>query len=242
VLALRSAARLHGFYTYRNSDDVEVVASRGRDHRLPFGRLVQTRWLPPTHVTEVGGFPATTVARTFFDLCGDPPGRLPVWHPAHEQAMVRVYNDALGRRGLTFVQEAAVLTVLARRGRTGTRLVRRLLTTLGADHRPTRSEAESLFMELVWAYGLPEPEKQVLVTDDEGFIGTVDFLWRQAEVIVEVDSSWHDGPVDEERDAERDGRLERAGYAVFRYRYLDMVGHPGAIARELGAAVASMRA
>jgi hypothetical protein len=42
--------------------------------------------------------PTTTLARAFFDLCADPEGGLPVSHPAHERAMVRVYNDCLARR------------------------------------------------------------------------------------------------------------------------------------------------
>ena len=240
VLGLRAAARLHELYRYRRSEAVEVLTQRGRDHRLPFGRLVQTRRLPSSHVTFVAGFPVTTIARTFFDLCGDPDGRMSVGHPAHEKLMLRVYNDAVGRRGLTFGQLATVLTQLARRGRAGTQLVRHILMTLGPDHEPTRSEVESLFMELVAEYGLPEPEKQVVIVGDGGFIGTVDFLWRRARVIVEIDSRWHDGPLDKQSDLERDERLRAAGYEVFRYRYPQLIGHPTRIARELGAATGRM--
>jgi predicted transcriptional regulator of viral defense system len=238
ALARRSAARLHGLYAYRSSDAVEVVAIRGRDTTAPpFGRLVETRWLPDDHLTVVDGLPVTTIARTFFDLCGDPDGGLSVAHPAHERAMIRVYNDALARRGLSFTQEAAVLLTMARRGRAGTRLVRKILTRFGHTYTPTRSDTETLFYELVAAYGLPEPEKQVVLADGEGFIGVVDFLWRPAHLVVEVDSSWHDGPLDREVDEERDRRLVAAGYAVRRYRYGDLVTRPAAIARELAAVV-----
>ena len=240
VLGLRAAARLHECYRYRDSEAVEVLTTRGRDHRLPFGRLIQTRRLPASHVTVLDGFPVTTLARTFFDLCGDPDGRMSVDHPAHEKLMLRVYNDAVGRRGLTFAQLATVLTQLARRGRPGTQLVRHILTTLGPGHEPTRSEAESLFMELVTAYELPEPEKQVVVAGAAGFIGTVDFLWRRAKVIVEIDSRWHDGPLDKQRDLDRDAQLRAAGYEVFRYRYPQLIGQPARIARELGAATGRM--
>jgi Protein of unknown function (DUF559) len=242
VLGLRAAARLHGFYAYRRSSAVELLVLRGRDERTSIGRIVQTRLLPPQHVMEVDSFPVTTVARTFFDLCGDPdPGlRRRGGHPAHEKKMARVYNDAAGRRGLSFVQEVAVLAVLARRGRRGTRLVRRLLLGFGPRYVPTRSDTESLFFELVAAFGLPEPEKQAVVTDIEGWIGTVDFLWRAERVIVEIDSTWHDGPVDQERDEERDLRAEAAGYVVCRYRYRHLVDEPNRVHRELVVAMRRM--
>lgn len=237
ALALGSSARLHGFYSYRHVEQVDVVVVRGRDQRTPLGRITQTRWLPRDHVTLVEGLPSTTVARTFFDLCGHPPGRLKVDHPAHERAMTRVYNDALARRGLTFTQEAAVLLVLAKRGRAGTQLVRQLLTKYGPKYKPTHSDTETLFLLVLEAYNLPEPEKQVAMVDDGGFIGIVDFTWRNSRVIAEVDSSWHDGPLDEEVDDERDRRLRALGYDVHRYRYGDIVTRPGRIARKLGVAV-----
>jgi very-short-patch-repair endonuclease len=238
VLGLRTAARLDGFYAYRRSEDVEVLAPRGGDHRGIDCRIIETRWLPPAHRTLVDGLPCTTTARTFFDLCGDPPFRLSVDHPAHYRHMKRVYNDALGRRGLTFTQEAAVLLVMAKRGRAGTQLVRRLLEELGPKYKPTMSDTETLFLELVHTTDLPEPEKQVALSDELGFIGVVDFLWRDARVVVEVDSSWHDGPLDREVDEERDRRLIEAGYVVRRYRYGAIIRRSSRIRRELAALVA----
>ena len=242
VLGLRSAARLHGFYAYRASEDVEVLVPRGEDQRTAVGRIVQTRVLPPRHITHIAGFPATTAARTFFDLCGDPDNGLPYRHPYHERRMRQVYNDALARRGLTFTQEAAVLLVTARRGRRGTALARETLLHYGPDHVPTWSEAETLMLELIREYGIQEPERQVPISDERGFIGTVDFLWRRPKHILEVDSSWHDGPDDTQRDMERDRRLEAAGYTVDRYRYGDIIRRPTAIARQLGVATDRSRA
>lgn len=235
VVGRRSAARLHGCYRYRDGDCIEVVVPRGGHHRLAEGRLVESRSLLAEHCAVVDGFPVTTLARTFFDLCGDPEGGLSVAHPAHKRQMRRVYNDALGRRGLTFTQQVAVLLVMAKRGRAGTRLVREILLEFGPKYTPTMSDAESLFAELVAAYGLPDPERQVAISDEYGFIGTVDFLWRANEVVVEVDSSWHDGPLDREEDADRDRRLKALEYTVRRYRYGRMVRDPGGIARQLAA-------
>ncbi len=154
--------------------------------------------------------------------------------------MVRLYNDAVGRRGLSFTQEAAVLLVLARRGRAGTQLVRQLLKRFGPRYTPTMSETETLFSELLAAYGVPEPEKQVPMSDAQGWIGTVDFLWRPVRLIAEVDSSWHDGPLDQEVDEERDRRLRAAGYDVRRYRYGELVLQSARVARQLVVATSQM--
>ena len=237
VLGLRTAARLHGCWAYRDADVVEVVIARGRDHRTAVGRVVQTRWLPPAHMTVMDGLPVTTIARTFFDLCGDPDAGLSLRHPYHERRMKQLYNDCLGRRGMTFTMEAAVLSVLARRGRRGTRLVRRLLRYYGPRHEATRSDVETLFLELVRAYDLPDPECQAVISGPDGFVGTVDFAWRPTKVIVEVDSSWHAGPLDRAADQERDRRLRAAGYLVLRYRFGHITLEPERLARELGAAI-----
>ena len=237
VIGLRTAARLHGCWAYRSAEDVEVLICRGRDHRSAIGRVVQTRWLPTSHVTVVDGLPVTTIARTFFDLCGDPDPELSLRHPVHERRMKRLYNDCLARRGMTFTMEAAVLSVLARRGRRGTRLVRKLLTHFGPKHIPTQSEVESLFFELTREYGLPDPERQAVIIGPDGFIGTVDFAWRDRWLVVEIDSSWHDGPIDVEEDLERDRRLKAAGYTVRRYRFGQLVLQPELVARELGAVI-----
>jgi hypothetical protein len=236
VLGLRTAARLLGFYAYRDCELVEVLVPRARDHRTVVGRVVQSRSLPPEHVRTVDGFPVTTPARTFFDLCGDPDPGFRYRSRAHEQKMIHVYNDALARRGLSFVAQAIVLSVQAQRGRRGVWLVRRILRRFGPNYVPTRSDVETMFFELCRDRGIPEPDKQVAVSGPRGFIGVVDFLWPKVRHIVEVDSSWHDGPLDEEIDEERDELLRAAGYTIARYRFGHIVLEPDRVTRELGAA------
>jgi hypothetical protein len=240
ALGLRTGGRLRGFYAYRAADDVEVLVVRGHDQRTSVGRIVQTRSLPDAHLTVVDGFPVTTAARTFFDLCGDPDPGVRYASPYHERRMRQVYNDALGRRGMTFTQEAAVLLVQARRGRRGTKLVRETLLHYGPQHVPNDSDTSTLFDELVRTLDIPEPERQAPVSGPDGFIGVVDFLWPAVRHVVEVDSSWHDGPRDREEDALRDKRLEAAGYTWARYRYGDIIRCPDRIRRELGVATGAL--
>lgn len=240
VLGPRPSARLHGLYHYRRDGLVEVYVPRGLDHRAVLGRVLQCKWLPPGHLTEVDGLAALTIARTFFALCAQPEPPLPYRHPAHHRHMRRVYNDALARRGLTFAQEAAVLATTARRGRRGSSLVRAILTQYPPEHEPTRSDTEFLFMEFLEAHRLPPASRQHTITGPRGFIGVVDFAWPGARLVVEIDSTWHDGPLDHESDQQRDQLLEEAGWRVLRYRYRDLVAHPHRIATQLGVATSSM--
>src|SRR3546814_12674910 len=88
--------------------------------------------------------------------------------------MEKVYNDALGRRGMTFAQEAAVFSVMARRGRAGTALGRAILERFGPDHVPTMSDLETLFIQLVEPYRIPPPAVQASISGPFGWFGTVD--------------------------------------------------------------------
>jgi very-short-patch-repair endonuclease len=137
--------------------------------------------------------------------------------------MARVINDALARRGMTLAQLAAVRASIGGRGRSGTALVRRLLLHLGPDYVPTQSEGESLVMELVDSVGLADPERQVPMSDHQGWIMNVDFLWRSAGLVLEVDSTWHDGPLDRRMDREQQRRLEDAGWEVWRWPYRRLI-------------------
>ncbi len=78
-------------------------------------------------------------------------------------------------------------------------------------------------MELVEALGLELPDRQVLLSDEQGWIGTVDFLWRRSSFVLEIDGQWHDGPLDQQADAERDRRIEALGLKVRRVSYRDVV-------------------
>src|SRR3546814_8695325 len=102
------------------------------------------------------------MARTFFDLCGDPEPGVPLDSPYHRRRMEKVYNDALGRRGMTFAQEAAVFSVMACRGRAGTALGRAILERFGPDHRSEEhtSELQSLMRISYAVFCLKKKKKQ----------------------------------------------------------------------------------
>jgi Transcriptional regulator, AbiEi antitoxin/Protein of unknown function (DUF559) len=226
VISHRSSAQLHGFWRYRTQCAVEVTGPDHHDHMVTLARFHRSALLPANQRTVKAGFPVTTVARTCFDLIGDPDPHLrhtPEGRGVHAVQMTRVLNDALGRRGLTLRQLALVQSSIGKRGRPGTALTRDLLTTLGPKYTPTGSDGESLVAELVDEFSLPTPERQVALSDEQGWIGNVDFLWRAWMLVLEIDGGWHDGPLDKETDHVRDERVRALGYDVWRWPYRDLV-------------------
>ena len=97
------------------------------------------------------------------------------------------------------------------RGRRG---VARLRTLLEAEHHParTRSPPERRMLRMLRDAGLPEPETNVRVGRWE-----VDFLWREAGFVLEVDAySTHSSPWAFERDRRKSAELEDLGLIVHR--------------------------
>ncbi len=143
-------------------------------------------------------------------------------------------DTALSRKLVNRQALWRVLDDLAEHGRAGTVLFRSLLEERGDEYVPPESELEARFIELVRRHGLAEPERQVDLGDDDGWIGRVDFLFRRAHVIVEVDgAAFHDGLTDRNHDAARDERLTRAGWFVLRFRWSDVVDRPAAVAQSI---------
>ena len=227
AVSRRAAAQVLGL-PGRWRETVEVTKHEGKHHHVTRGRLHETSWLPAEHVTTIDGLPCTTLARTLFDLAGDPQPwerRSEAGLAIHEQRIRRLMNHALRQQGLTIDKQAAVLAVLGKRGRPGTALIRRLLEEFGPDYTPTESGLEDLFLSVIAAGGLEAPDKQVPLGDDR-LIGRVDFVYRDARLVIEVDSGFHDGPDDRHNDRWRDNDLLAAGWRVIRVRYRDLVREP----------------
>jgi very-short-patch-repair endonuclease len=97
----------------------------------------------------------------------------------------------------------------------------------------TRSELERYFLRLCRRYGLPLPEVNILI---DGM--TVDFLWRDACLVVETDSyATHGGTVAFENDRERDLRLRCLGYSVHHFSEHQLEVEPAAVAGDVARAL-----
>lgn len=106
---------------------------------------------------------------------------------------------------------------------------------IGEDDRRerTRSELERDFLGLCRHYGLPAPEVNVRVGPY-----LVDFLWREARVVVETDGyAYHRGRVAFEDDRGRDLDLRARGFEVIHLSGKQIDGEPQRVAEVVGAAL-----
>src|SRR5262249_55077359 len=104
----------------------------------------------------------------------------------------------------------------------------------GIETDRTRSDLESLFLALVHRNGLPVPEVNVKLGRF-----TVDFLWRSAHLVVEVDSwTYHRGSVAFYGDSGRDLEVRAAGYGVLRFTDRQLDVEPGRVVADVARALA----
>ena len=96
------------------------------------------------------------------------------------------------------------------------RVLRDILDERGDDYVPPATGLEGRFAEVIRDACLPEMDRQLDLGDDH-WCGRVDFFDRTRRLVVEVDSEkYHSALSDVRADAERAGRLERAGFTVVR--------------------------
>jgi very-short-patch-repair endonuclease len=103
----------------------------------------------------------------------------------------------------------------------------------GVESDRTRSDLETLFLELCSHYGLPAPEVNVKLGRWE-----VDFFWPSHRLVVETDYwIYHRGSIAFEDDHARDLDLSAAGYTVFRFTDLQLEGEAERVVSVLRAAL-----
>jgi very-short-patch-repair endonuclease len=127
--------------------------------------------------------------------------------------------------------------VPARLYRSAVRQAELLGRPLNAAFQPdgTRSDLELLFLRLCRRHGLPTPEVNVCIGPYE-----VDFLWREARLVVEVDGyAYHSSRRAFERDRRRDADLQTAGYDVMRITWRQITDEPIAVVARLAQRLSS---
>lgn len=101
------------------------------------------------------------------------------------------------------------------RNKAGTRVLRRIV-----HDRPsapaTESHLETKLVQWLRSEGLPDPERQVNLYDETGFVARVDLAYTKQRIAIEADSyRYHSGREAWERDLLRRNRLTAIGYTVF---------------------------
>lgn len=229
VASHRAAAFIWNLLGYtRPRTDTTVPTGRSQ----PTAGSVRTSlWLPASHITERHEIPVTRVARTIFDLAGI----------ERIERMKLIIDDSLSRHLCTQKQLDNVFFALARRGRRGTAAMRELLEELGPGYVAPASELERAARRLFAQQGIPTPTFELHLGDDD-LIGRVDCTWREARLVVELDSErFHGSKLARERDRLRDNQLVAAGWRVIRVTWEDLRDRPDEVVAQILAALAAAR-
>lgn len=193
---------------------VIVRGDRGRKHdRIHLRRMR----LDPNEAMRLDGLAVTTPARTIVDM-------------AAELAARQLRELVERAQDLHRFNAREIRAVLERQPRRpGGRALLDFIHLLEPDHDGARSHLERLFLPLVRRAGMPRPEVNVQI---EG--ATRDFVWRDRQLVVEVDGhAYHSSRRAMRRDRGRDRRLLAAGWRPARFTYEEVAFDATATVREL---------
>jgi hypothetical protein len=214
LLSHRSAGDLWGLLPTA-SPRIEVTAPRSRKPRA--GLLVhRSRLIHPDDVADLYAIPVTSVARTIVDLA-DVVAVARLARAVRQAEILRLFDLA--------AIERVVERLPRRRGRGRLALV---LAAYTPDKAFTRSGEERRFLRMCERYGLPRPQANLWVHEQE-----VDFYWPDARLAIELDGGpWHQTVSAFHEDRARDRALGRYGIQVNRVTSEDLK-RPAALSREL---------
>jgi hypothetical protein len=185
-------------------------------HRLP---------APPQWVLHLDSIPVSDPTTTIFDLAAVlPPYKL------------EVALDCAVRLRLTHVGLLNDhLDQVARSGRNGISVIRRLLAERDPDEAPTASTLEDLLGRLIKRCGLPRPVPQFSVFDEDGrFVARPDFAYPWAKVAVEAQSyAFHHDRQQWEKDQRRLNSLVALGWRVIYVTARQMRQQPEVVAAQI---------
>lgn len=204
-----------------DASPVDVTIRGGGRRRRPGVWVRRPTDLRENETTHLDGIPVTAPPRTLRDLS--------------TVLDVRALNRAAARAERSGLIEAELLPslVAGHRGRPGASVLR---AAVGCESglSLTRSEAEERFLALVASVRLPAPEVNVDVIGYE-----VDFLWRAARIVVEVDGfAFHRSRRSFENDRRRDTDLAAAGFNVIRVTWRQIERDPTGTLVRIGQALA----
>jgi very-short-patch-repair endonuclease len=224
-LSHHSAAAIWGFRPGTATADVDVTITGAHCGARQSVRLHRVIYLPTADATRRHTIPITIPARTLLDIAPELDAR----------ELERAFDEALVRGVITL---SSVDAMLARNPRRRGCVRIRAMAEASRGTTMTRSAAEELFLGLVRRARLAHPEVNARLGRFE-----VDFLWREAGLVVEVDGyAFHRSRGAFERDRQRDGELGHAGYQVMRVTWRALKQEPEALLVQVASALAIRRA
>jgi hypothetical protein len=207
----RTAAWLHGL-DVEPCDPIEVIC---RGHRA--GASVIRAALTRESIVMQRGLPTTSPLRTVVDLGGRDPLTEGV-----------VAADMFRHAGLVTI--AQLRTYITQHP--GAKGIARLRRVVDLAEPKSESAMETRLRMLLVLAGLPRPEVQGSIHDDQGnFLGRPDLLYRDRRLAIEFDGGNHrDRIVDDNR---RQNRIIGAGYRLLRFTASDVYRTPGSVVMQV---------
>ena len=168
------------------------------DRKAPPGLRLFESTFRPGDLTPNAPFPTTSVPRTLLDLA-----------TRYDQ---RALGKALAEAEFHHDTRPADIQATLRRGHPGSANLRAALDRHAPGHGEARSNLERRFRLLLIEHGIELP----LRNEPLGPF-TIDCLWPDRRVAVELDGRQHDRPHQADSDDDRDLWLRRHGYIARRY-------------------------
>ncbi len=225
-LSHRAAAQVWEMCDFE--DVIDVVVARSRLPRLKGVNVHRSRDLDRFHMPRVPhGIPITPPGLTLLDL-----GAVVDWwivREAMEQAFVKKLITPAGLE--------AAYQIVARPGRRGAGVIRRLLENRSLGTNVADAKSEVKFADLCVKFGLPRPVFHFRITDDNGvFVAEPDFAYPERKILIEIDSVSIHGTADAlQSDLERQNKLVNLGWTVLRFSWHDLRFRPEYVIRTVRA-------
>lgn len=222
VASHQSAALLHGLDLI-GKPPAEITVSRPPDRgwHSRTGVRYYAVSVPAAHVKLKDGVPVTTVARTVIDVA-----RIEEF-----KAGVVIADSAL-RKKLTSKEELRAVIGVCRRWKG----IRKAAAVVEFADRLSESALESIGRVAFRGCGLPSPELQAWVGDDE-IVGRADFFWRDYGTIAEADGALkYTDPRRARAQLQRDAKLREAGFEVVHFTWQQINWDPALVAARIRAA------
>ena len=202
---------------------IELTVPRNRTPEPSGVILHRLADMQPDHTRWRDGLPLTSPARTLVDL-GAVLGPRQV-----EKALERALIERLATVGQVWL----VLDDVARKGRAGVGVMRRILEGRPLGRKIPDGMLEPEMAKLLLDHGLPPAVFQDLV-EHEGRRIRIDFAYPDLKIAIEVDGYVTHRTVDElQDDAERQNLLVELGWIVIRFSWRHITGAPDYVAARI---------
>lgn len=179
--------------------------------------------LIPEQLDVVDKMPVTNPLRLLVDLGAVVPDFL----------VERALEQVLERKLATLQDVITVHGELARRGRRGCGVLRRVLERRGLGSHEPESRAEAVFANICRDYAVPIPQYQYELVVG-GRRRRIDFAYPIPKLAVEIDGfEYHSSRAAFQDDRAKSNDLTAAGWTVLRFTWHDLVYRPWWVARSV---------